>query len=94
MLLFADAKPLDMLDFRFVQGMLVLMAALCAWLAFDTKRALERLIRLTERWNPIPRGSRWRVNPEKAGWVWFYRIDAAVVFVGIIYMFVERHFTR
>jgi hypothetical protein len=94
MLLFADATPLDMLDFRFVQGMLFLMVALCAWLAFDTKRALERLIRLTERWNPIPQGSLWRVNPEKAGGVWFYRIDAAVVLAGIVYMFVQRHFIR
>jgi hypothetical protein len=94
MLLFADAKPLDMLDFRFVQGTLALMAALCAWLAFDTKHALERLIRLTERWNPIPRGSRWCFNPEKAALVWFYRIDAAVVLAGIVYIFVQRHFTR
>jgi hypothetical protein len=94
MLIFADAKSLDLFDFRFVQALLALFTALCAWLVLDTKHALECLIRLTERWNPIPRGSRWRVNPEKAGWVWFYRIDAAVVLAGIVYMFVQRHFTR
>ena len=94
MLVFADANPPDLLDFRFVQGLLVLTAALAAWLAFDTKNALEHLISWTERWNWIPRGSPWRVNPEKAGWIWFYRIDAAVVLAGIVYMFVQRHFTR
>jgi hypothetical protein len=70
MLVFADANPPDLLDFRIVQGLLLLVAALSAWLAFDTKHSLERLIRLTERWNWIPRGSPWRVNPEKPGWIW------------------------
>ncbi len=94
MLFFSDAKAPNLLDFRIVQGLLVLTAALSAWLAFDTKHALERLIRWTERWNWIPPGSPWRVNPEKAGWIWFYRIDAAGVLAGIVYILVQRHFIR
>ena len=94
MLVFADANPPDLLDFRIVQGVLLLVAALSAWLAFDTKHALERLIQLTERWNWIPRGSPWRVNPEKPGWIWFYRIDAAVVLAGIVFILIQRNFIR
>ena len=88
---FVDAKPINMLDFWVVRITLVLMAAFCAWLVFDTKHALERMIRLSERLSPFP--SFWKVNTEKAGWIWFYRIDAAVVLLGIVQMFIQ-HYTR
>jgi hypothetical protein len=87
----ADAKPLDMLDFWSVRAMLLLMAALCLWLTFDTRRALKSMVLFAGRWSPL--GSRWLINPEKAGWIWFYRIDAAVVLVGIVYKFVQ-HYAR
>jgi hypothetical protein len=92
MLLFAEAKPLDMLDFWAVRAMLLLMAVLCFWLTIDTRRALKKMVRFTERWSPL--GGRWLINPEKAGWIWFYRIDAAVVLIGIAQMFARHYLTR
>ncbi len=84
--------PLDVLDSWVVRTMLLLMAALCAWLIFDTRRALKGMVRFAERWSPF--GRRWLINPEKAGWIWFYRIDAAVVLIGIADMFVRHYLNR
>jgi hypothetical protein len=92
MIYLADAEPLDMLDFWFVRTVLLLMGALCAWLTFDTRRALSRIVRFVASWFPF--GSRWLINPEKVVWIWFYRIDAAVVLIGIAKSFARYYLNR
>jgi hypothetical protein len=61
----------------------VAMAILDAWIIVDTRRALTVMSHLGRGWG-IPRE---RLVPKKPAWIWFYRIDAAVVLIGFIYMF-------
>ena len=64
---------------------MVLSAVIGAWLLLDTRRAM-RLLTLWLSWGRSPKGQpMW----EKAGWVWFYRIDGAVVMIVVIYMLVS-----
>jgi len=55
----------------------VLFGALSAWIAFDTRRALRKLVSLGPP-------SRLKINPDRPVWIWFYRIDAVVVLVGVV----------
>jgi hypothetical protein len=89
---FADAKPPDLLDFWVGRAMLLLAAALGAWLTFNRRRALKRMVQFASRWSRL--GSRWSINPERPGWIWFYRIDGAVVLAGVVWIFVQYYLER
>jgi hypothetical protein len=88
----ADARPFDMFDFWPVRVLLFLAAALGAWLAFDTRRALRTMVEFGARMSP--RARRWSINPENAGWIWFYRIDGAMVLAGVVWFFAAHYFAR
>jgi hypothetical protein len=65
----------------------LLAAALGAWLAFDTRRALKVIVAFSARRAPL---ARWlSFNPENAGWIWFYRIDGALVLAGVVLIFAQ-----
>ncbi len=97
-MIFASFSPPDMLalpdafSFWVVRVMLLMAAALGAWLAFDTRRALKVMVALAARRSPPSR--RLSINPEKVGWTWFYRIDGAVVLAGVVWMFAEHYLAR
>jgi hypothetical protein len=97
-MILASFRPPDMLDmpdafsFWVVRAMLLLAAALGAWLAFDTRRALKVMVAFAARQSPL--GRRLSINPENLGWIWFYRIDGAVVLAGVVWMFAEHYFAR
>ena len=82
----------DLVSFWAVRVMLVLAASVGAWLALDTRRALKKMVVLGERLQPYRR--RWSINPERPAWIWFYRIDGAVVFVGVIWIFAQHYLAR
>ena len=84
---------MDMLDLWVVRAILLLLAVFCIWLTFDTRRAMKRMVQFAERWSPLGKGW-WSINPEKAGWIWFYRIDGALVLVGVTWMFAQHYFIR
>jgi hypothetical protein len=66
-------------------GLMILSAVIGAWLFADTRRAMGVLTRWLS-WGRSPNGKpMW----EKAAWIWFYRIDGAVVAFGVIYMLVS-----
>jgi hypothetical protein len=92
---FRPTGPLDLpgaFSFWVVRGMLLFAAALGAWLAFDTRRALKVMVAFTARRSPLSR--RLSINPENAGWIWFYRIDGAVVLAGVVWVFAQHYFAR
>jgi hypothetical protein len=97
-MILASPKPPDMLDlpdaftFWAVRAMLLLAAALGAWLAFDTRRALRIMVAFAERRSHLSR--RLAVDPENAGWIWFYRIDGAFVLAGVVWMFASHYFAQ
>jgi len=76
------------LDFWMARVVLLVAAIIGAWLTFDTRRALTRVVQFAERWSPL--GRRWSINPEKAAWIWFYRIDGAVVLAGVVWVFAQH----
>jgi hypothetical protein len=82
----------DAFSFWVVRVMLLMAAALGAWLAFDTRRALKVMVAFAARRSPLSR--RLSINPEKVGWIWFYRIDGAVVLAGLVWMFAEHYLAR
>ena len=87
--------PLDLPDafsFRVVCVILLLAAALSAWLAFDTRRALRIIVEFAARRSPLAR--RLSINPENSGWIWFYRVDGVVVLAGVVWMFARHYFAR
>ena len=94
----ASLKTQDVLDlpgafsFWAVRLIFLLAAALGAWLAFDTRRALKVMVAFTARRSPLSR--RLSINPENAGWIWFYRIDGAVVLAGVVWVFAQHYFAR
>jgi hypothetical protein len=92
MVTFAGSRSVDFLDFWMARAVLLVAAAVGAWLTFDTRRALTKMVRFAERWSPI--GPRWSINPEKAVWIWFYRIDGAVVLAGVTWMFAQHYLAR
>jgi len=54
-----------MFDFWPARALMFLAAALGAWLTFDTRRALTKMVEFAVRYSPGRRG--WAINPEKAG---------------------------
>jgi len=82
----------DPVGFWVVRVILVLAAVVGGWLAFDTRRSLRLLVEFGKRRSPLAR--RFPINPEKAGWIWFYRIDGAVVFTGVLRIFARHYFGR
>jgi hypothetical protein len=98
MTIFVNVKPPDILDlpdavsFWVVRAMLLLAGTLGGWLAFDTRRSLRIMVEFTAGKSPFRR--RWSINPEKIAWIWFYRIDGAVVFVGVIWIFARHYLAR
>lgn len=97
-MILASFRPTDTLDlpdafsFWVVRVMLLFAAVLGAWLAFDTRRALRVMVAFAARRSLISR--RLSVNPENAGWVWFYRVDGAVVLAGVVWVFAQHYFAR
>jgi len=71
---FAGAPPALQIALQIV---FVLFGALCAWIAFDTRRALRKLVSLGPP-------SRLKINPERPLWIWFYRIDAVAVSASVV----------
>lgn len=69
--------------FRIAQAGFALVTVLDLWIIADTRRALTALSYLGVGWGV----SRRRLVPEKTFWIWFYRVDAAVVLIGLVYFF-------
>jgi len=88
----AGSGSVDFLGFWMARVVLLLAAAVGAWLTFDNHHALVKMVQFAERWSPL--GRRWSINPEKAGWIWFYRIDGAVVLAGVVWMFARHYLAR
>jgi hypothetical protein len=82
----------DPVSFWAVRIMLLLAAVLGGWLAFDTRGALKTMVEFSSRLSHLAK--RLSINPERAGWVWFYRIDGAVVLAGVIWIFSRHYFGR
>jgi hypothetical protein len=83
---FLDAPP----GFSRVIIALMLLTAIVAsgWIMCDTQRAMNWMARRGPEWWP-GRATAIRLA-NKPAWVWFYRIDGAVVFVGTILMLVSH----
>ena len=77
--LFSDASPRVQISLQI--GM-ALIALFCAWSIVDTRRTMNWLARLGPRSWPLYETSVSMAN--KNGWIWFYRIDCAVIFAGIV----------
>jgi len=94
----ASLKTQDVLDlpgafsFWAVRLIFLLAAALGAWLAFDTRRALKVMVAFAARRSPL--AERFSINPENAGWIWFYRLDGALVLLGVVWIFAVDYFAR
>lgn len=86
---FSDAPP--EIQF-FLQIMFLLMALLCGWIVFNTSRAMNWMARRGPSWYPGRETAIRLAN--KPGWVWFYRIDCAVVFVGVVLILVTHWLSR
>jgi hypothetical protein len=82
----------DPVIFWAVRIILLLAAVLGGWLTFDTRGALKTMVGFSSRFSPLAKRS--SINPERAGWIWFYRIDGAVVLAGVIWIFSRYYFTR
>jgi hypothetical protein len=61
---------------------MALVALFCAWSIVSTRRTMNWLARLGPRSWPLYETSVAMAN--KNGWIWFYRIDCAVIFAGIV----------
>jgi len=88
----AGSGSVDFLDFWMARLVPLLAAAVGAWLTFGTRRALTKMVQFAERWSPL--GRRWSINPEKPGWIWFYRVDGAVVLAGVTWMLARHYLTH
>ena len=82
----------DPVGFWAVRVLLLFAAVLGGWLAFDTRRALKTMAKFASRWSPL--AERWSINPHRVGWIWFYKIDGAVVLAGVIWIFSRHYFGR
>jgi hypothetical protein len=97
-MILANVRPPDILDvpdavsFWVVRAMLLIAALVGAWLAFDTRRALKVMVEFAARRSPLSR--RLSINPENVGWIWFYRIDGAVVLAGVVWTFALHYLAR
>ena len=71
-----------------LESLFILFGSLCGWIALDTRRALAKLVAFTP-------GPAWlKIDPRREAWIWFYRIDAAIVFTGVILILAEHWFAR
>jgi len=82
----------DSVSFWAVRTILLLGALVGAWLTFDTRRALKMMVEFGSRSSPFVR--RWSIHPEKTGWIWFYRIDGAIVVAGVLWIFAQHYLAR
>jgi len=68
--------------------MLVIGAAVAGWIMFDTQRAMNWMARCAPEWWP---GRRMAIRlANKQAWIWFYRVDCAVVLVGVVLILVSH----
>jgi hypothetical protein len=71
---------------------MALIALLCAWIMVNTRRTMNWLARLG------PTSLPWRETSiamaNKSGWIWFYRIDCAVIFAGIALTLISHWLAR
>jgi len=70
---------------------LILAAAVSGWIVIDTQRAMNWMARRGPEWWPGRTTAIRLAN--KPAWIWFYRIDCAVVFVGVVLMLVAHWLT-
>ena len=70
-----------------MQIIYVLFGTLCGWIAFDTRRALVKLVSLTPP-------SRLRIDPNRVAWIWFYRFVAIIALVGVATTLLSHWFAR
>ena len=71
---------------------MALVALFCAWSIVNTRRTMNWLARLGPRSWPLYETSVSMAN--KSGWIWFYRIDCAVIFAGIALTLVSHWLAR
>ena len=83
--LFSDFPPQARI---LLQVVLIISAFLFGWIGFNTRQAMNWMARRTPSWWSLRETSISLAN--KRGWVWVYRIDCAVVFVGIVFMLVTH----
>jgi hypothetical protein len=76
----------------FLQIVLAVFALLCGWMAFDTRRTLSWLAQLGPSWMPFRETSISLAN--KRGVIWFYRVDSAIVFAGIVFILISHWLAR
>jgi hypothetical protein len=62
------------------------------WIMFDTQRAMNWMARRGPEWWPGRTTAIRLAN--KPAWIWFYRIDCAVVFFGSVLTLVSHWITR
>jgi hypothetical protein len=75
--------------------MLLISTVSSGWVVFNTQRAMIWMASRGPEWWP-GRATGIRLA-NKAGWVWFYRIDSSVVFVGTVLILIThllKVFTR
>jgi hypothetical protein len=65
----------------FLQIVLVAGAFLCVWVVFNTRRTMNWLARLGPSSWPLRETSIAMAN--QRGWIWLYRVDCAIIFLGI-----------
>jgi hypothetical protein len=75
-----------------LQIVLAVVALSCAWIVFDTRRSLNMLARLGPSWLPLREKSISLANHR--GVIWFYRVDSAIVFTGIVLTLVLHWLAR
>ena len=65
-----------------ITGMLVFAAAVSGWIALDTRRTMNWIATCGPEWLP---GRAMGIRLVTKPWfVWLYKIDCAVVFVGVV----------
>ncbi len=86
---FADAPPGFARVVLF--GMFLIAAVFSGWTVFNTQRAMIWMASRGPEWWP---GKAIGIRlANKPGWVWLYRIDCGVVFLGSVLMLIT-HFVR
>jgi hypothetical protein len=71
---------------------MALVALFCAWTVLNTRRTMNWLARLGPTSWPLHETSVAMAN--KNGWIWFYRIDCAVVFAGMALILISHWLAR
>jgi hypothetical protein len=75
-----------------LQIVFLLLAFLSGWVVFNTSRAMNWMARQGPPWYPGRETAIRLAN--KPGWVWFYRIDCAVVFIGVVLILITHWLSR